>query len=184
MYALALGYEDLNDHDRLRLDPLLATLVGKDDPTGGDRRLARDKGKDLASSSTLNRLELTPPDADADARYKKIVADIEGMDSLLVACFLQSYEQAPRAIEIDVDATDDPTHGRQEGRFFHGYYGCYCYLSLYIFCAERLLCARLRPSNIDASGGSVEELDRIVGQIRECWPRTKITIRGDSGFCR
>jgi hypothetical protein len=183
-FAQALGYEDLNDHDRLRLDPLLAVLVGKQDPTGQDRLLPRDKGKPLASSSTLNRLELTPADADAKARYKKIVANPEGMDRLLVDCFLESYNEAPERIWIDLDATDDPLHGHQEGRFFHGYYGCYCYLPLYIFAGEHLLCARLRPSNIDAAAGSVEELERIIAQIRERWPETEIIIRGDSGFCR
>jgi hypothetical protein len=128
VFALALGYEDLNDHDRLRLDPLLALLVGKEDPTGQDRLLGRDKGKALASSSTLNRLELTPPDADAKARYKKIVANPAAMDRLLVDCCLESHAAAPAQICIDLDATDDPVHGGQEGRFFHGYYGHYCYL--------------------------------------------------------
>lgn len=184
VYALALGYEDLNDHDRLRLDPLPAILVGKEDPTGQDRRLARDKGRALASSSTLNRLELTPPDADADSRYKKIVANPERMDRLLVDCFLDAYEQPPERIWLDLDATDDLIHGNQEGRFFHGYYGHYCYLPLYIFSDEHLLCARLRQANVDAAAGSVEELDRIVGQIRARWPQTNIIIRGDSGFCR
>jgi hypothetical protein len=184
VFGLALGYEDLNDHDRLRLDPLLAVLVGKGDPSGQDRRLPNDRGKPLASSSTLNRLELTPPDADAQARYKKIVANPAGMDRLLVKCFLESYAQPPEAIWLDLDATDDPLHGQQEGRFFHGYYGHYCYLPLYIFCGEQLLCARLRKSDIDACEGSVAELERIVGQIRAQWPDTKIVIRGDSGFCR
>ena len=126
--GLALGYEDLNDHHRLRLDTLLAVAVGKEDPSGQDRLCERDKGKPLASSSTLNRLELTPEDADAMARYKKIVADPAGMDRLFVDCFLEAHAQAPQEIWIDLDATDDPIHGRQEGRFFHGYYGCYCYL--------------------------------------------------------
>jgi hypothetical protein len=184
VFALALGYEDLNDHDRLRLDPLLAVLVGKEDPTGQDRRDPRDQGKPLASSSTLNRLELTLPDASAKTRYKKIVADPAGMDRLLVDCFLEAHAAPPAEIWLDLDATDDPLHGHQEGRFFHGYYGCYCYLPLYIFCGEDLLCARLRPANIDACAGSVEELTRIVGQIRAHWPTTRIVIRGDSGFCR
>jgi len=180
--GLALGYEDLNDHHRLRLDPLLA--VGKADPSGQDRLLAPDKGKPLASSSTFNRLELTPADANAKARYKKIVANPEGLDRLLVDCFLGAHAQPPEAIWIDLDATDDPIHGQQEGRFFHGYYGCYCYLPLYIFCGEHLLCARLRKSDIDACAGSVEELQRIILQIRRRWPETRIGIRGDSGFCR
>ncbi len=184
VFALALGYEDLNDHDRLRLDPLLSVLVGKNDPTGQDRLFDRDKGKALASSSTLNRLELTPPDANAAARYKKIVADPAGMDRLLVDCFLDAYMAPPPQIWIDLDATDDPIHGEQEGRFFHGYYGHYCYLPLYIFSGEHLLCARLRKSDIDAAAGSVEELDRIFKQIRARWPHTEIIVRGDSGFCR
>ena len=184
VYGLALGYEDLNDHDRLRLDPLLASLVGKRDPTGADRLLARDRGKALASSSTLNRLELTPWDADSDARYKKIVAKPGGMDRLLVDCFLDAHPTPPQTIWIDLDATDDPLHGNQEGRFFHGYYGHYCYLPLYIVCGEHLLCARLREANSDAAAGSIEELTRIVAQIRARWPQVEIVIRGDSGFCR
>lgn len=184
VFALALGYEDLNDHDRLRLDPLLAAVVGKADPSGADRLNARDKGKALASSSTLNRLELTPADAGADARYKKIVAQPQGMDRLLVDCFLDAHPTAPASIWIDLDATDDPLHGHQEGRFFHGYYGHYCYLPLYIFSGEHLLCARLRAADIDAAAGSVDELTRIVAQIRARWGQVEITIRGDSGFCR
>ena len=128
LYGLALGYEDLNDHNRLRLDTLLAVLVGKQDPAGQDRFFSRDQGNPLASSSTLNRLELTPADADAKARYKKIVANPAGMDRLLVDCFVEAHAQPPEEIWLDLDATDDPIHGRQEGRFFYGYYGCYCYL--------------------------------------------------------
>ncbi|WP_295444062.1 transposase [uncultured Thiodictyon sp.] len=149
VYALALGYEDLNDHDRLRLDPLLAAVVGKADPSGADRFNPRHRGKALASSSTLNRLELTPEDATADARYKKIVAHPAGMDTLLVDCFLDAHPCPPSSIWIDLDATDAPLHGHQEGRFFHGYYGHYHYLLLYIFSGEHLLCARLRASDID-----------------------------------
>jgi hypothetical protein len=184
VFSLVLGYEDLNDHDRLRFDPLLAAAVGKLDPTGQDRRAEQDRGKALASSSTLNRLELTAKEIEENERYKKIVASPEGMDALLVDCFVDAHRTAPASIWLDLDATDDPLYGQQEGRFFHGYYGHYCYLPLYIFSGEHLLCARLRPSNIDAAAGSVEELDRIVKKIREHWPETKITIRGDSGFCR
>jgi hypothetical protein len=182
--ALALGYEDLNDHDRLRLDPLLAAAVGKLDPSGANRVKAQDRGKALASSSTLNRLELTPLDADRGSRYKKIAADFGGIDALMVSRAVESHSEAPAQIWLDLDATDDPLHGTQEGRFFHGYYGHYCDLPLYIFWGEELVCARLRPSNIDASAGSVEELERIVGQIRQRWPEVQIIIRGDSGFCR
>lgn len=184
VYGLALGYEDLNDHDVLRADSLLALLVGKSDVTGEGRVRDRDKGCPLAASSTLNRLELSEPDSAAHSRYKRIAADPEALDRLLVDLFIESHAKPPREIWLDLDATDDPLHGRQEGRFFHGYYGCYCYLPLYIFCGEHLLCARLRSANRDASAGSVEELSRIVAQIRERWPKTRIIIRGDSGFCR
>ena len=184
IYALALGYEDLNDHDTLRHDPMLAVLAGKDDPTGNDRIRERDKGKALAGKSTLNRLELTPVRANSSSRYKKITIDRDMVDAYFVEVFIRSYDKAPEQIIIDLDATDDPIHGEQSGRFFHGYYGNYCYLPLYIFCGEHLLCSRLRPSDIDASAGSVRELSRIVAQIRQSWPDVQIIIRGDSGFCR
>ena len=184
VYGLALGYEDLNDHDALRADSLLALLVGKRDLTGEARGRSRDRGYPLAGPSTLNRLELGTPDAAAADRYKKIAADPAALDRLLVDVFLESHTKAPREIWLDLDATDDPLHGHQEGRFFHGYYRCYCYLPLYIFCGEHLLCARLRSSNQDGAAGSVEELERIVTQIRARWPTTRIVIRGDSGFCR
>jgi hypothetical protein len=182
--ALALGYEDLNDHDTLSADPLLAVLVGKRDPKGRDRRREAHRGRALASSSTLNRLELAHPDLAGADRYKRIELDFEAVDRLLVETFLASFASAPEQIVLDLDATDDPLHGKQEGRFFHGYYGHYCYLPLYIFSGEHLLCARLRTSDIDASAGSVEELERIVGLIRAKWPETSILVRGDSGFCR
>jgi hypothetical protein len=184
VYALALGYEDLNDHDDLRHDPLLAVLAGKRDPLGQTRGRKRDRGKALAGKSTLNRLELTPVRANGQSRYKKITVDRTAVQRLFTEFFLQSHRRAPERIVLDLDATDDPIHGHQAGRFFHGYYRNYCYLPLYIFCGEHLLCARLRPSNIDASAGSVKELERIVGQIRACWPDVPIVIRGDSGFCR
>jgi hypothetical protein len=184
VYGLALGYEDLNDHDQLREDPLLAILAEKPDPTGESRVRERDRGKALAGKSTLNRLELTKAEVKDDERYKKIVIDAEAVDRLLVEVFLEAHAVPPAEIVLDLDATDDPVHGNQEGRFFHGYYGHYCYLPLYIFCGDFLLGARLRPSNIDASAGSREELERIVAQIRQAWPAVKITIRGDSGFCR
>ena len=184
VYALALGYEDLNDHDQLRHDPLLAVLAEKADPSGESRARERDQGKALAGKSTLNRLELTGEVVSAEERYKKIVMDQEAVDRMLVEVFLQAHRDAPQEIVLDLGATDDPVHGNQEGRFFHGDYGHYCYLPLYIFCGDFLLGARLRPSNIDASAGSREELERIVAQIRQAWPAVKITIRGDAGFCR
>src|SRR5205814_3587862 len=169
-----LGYEDLNDHEELRNDPLLAVLVEK-----------ADRGSQvLAGKSTLNRLELTQETASRKERYKKIVLDHGAVDRLLVDIFLEAHPEEPKEIILDLDATDDPLHGNQEGRFFHGYYGHYCYLPLYIFCGEFLLGARLRPSNIDASAGSLEELQRIVKQIRAVWTEVWIVVRGDSGFCR
>ena len=174
VYGLALGYEDLNDHEELRNDPLLAVLVDK-----------ADLGKaPLAGKSTLNRLELTRETASQKERYKKIALDHGAVDRLLVDVFLQAHQEAPKEIILDLDATDDPLHGKQEGYFFHGYYGHYCYLPLYIFCGEFLLGARLRTSNIDASAGSVGELKRIVKQIRSVWSQVRIVVRGDSGFCR
>jgi hypothetical protein len=184
VYGLALGYEDLNDHEQLRQDPLLAILAEKADPTGESRVRERDRGKALAGKSTLNRLELTKAEVAAQERYKKIMLDQGAVDRLLVEIFLEAHAEPPAEIILDLDATDDPVHGHQEGRFFHGYYGHYCYLPLYIFCGGHLLGARLRPSNIDASAGCVEELQRMVAQIRQAWPQVKITIRGDSGFCR
>jgi hypothetical protein len=184
VYGLALGYEDLNDHDSLRHDPMLAVLVGKTDPKGKTRRESRDRGKALAGKSTLNRLELTRADATSESRYKKIVLDDGKAADFFVRAFIRSHRRPPRQITLDLDATDDPLHGKQEGRFFHGYYMGYCYLPLYIFCGDHLLAARLRPSDIDASEGSVEELARIVGLIRKAWPDVRIAIRADSGFCR
>jgi len=170
--GLCLGYEDLNDHDHLRHDPLIAALVGKADPT-----------KALAGKSTLNRLELTPAGNGQD-RYKRIVYDTAKIDRFFVEVFLQSYAVAPKRIILDLDTTDDEIHGGQEGRFFHGYYGSYCYLPLYIFCDQHLLCARLRESNVGPAEGTIDELDRIVSQIRQSWPEVEIMIRADSGFCR
>ena len=184
VFGLALGYEDLNDHDDLRRDGLLALVVGKADPSGQDRVRERDRGKALAGKSTLNRLELTAADADGGSRYKKIVARDTAIESLFVELFLQLEGEAPERVVLDLDATDDPLHGQQEGRFFHGYYRQYCYLPLYIFCGEHLLCARLRQANGDAAEGSVEELERIVEAIRQRWPEAPILVRADSGFCR
>jgi len=171
VYGLALGYEDLNDHEQLRQDPLMRVLAGKADV----------EESPLAGKSTLNRLELSDG---TPSRYKKITFWKSGIDELLVKVFLESHTSAPEEIVLDVDATDFPLHGQQEGRFFHGYYDCYCYLPLYIFCGEQLLCARLRQSNSDAAAGSVAEIQHIVEQIRAAWPKVRIVLRGDSGFCR
>ena len=170
VYGLALGYEDLNDHDQWRHDPLLGVLTGK-----------RQTQHSAAGKSTLNRLELGTRDAN---RYSKIDVDTSAIDHLLVDVFVESFATAPARIVLDLDATDLPLHGHQEGRFFHGYYDGYCYLPLYIFCGEHLLCARLRPANQDAAAGSVEEVERIVKQIRKAWPAVQVILRGDSGFCR
>ena len=184
VYGLALGYEDLNDHDELSLDPLLALAVGKSDPEGAARRRERDRGRALASHCTLNRLELTPQNLDPKNRYRKIVHHPARFDELFVDLFLNAFEQAPEEIILDFDATDDPVHGEQEGRFFHGYYGNYCYLPLYVFCGEHLLVAKLRTADRDASDGSVETLAFLAERIRSRWPNVRIIVRGDSGFAR
>jgi hypothetical protein len=184
IFALCLGYEDLNDHDQLRHDPLLAVLVGKKDPEGQQRLRARDRGKALAGKSTLNRLELTPVRANADSRYQKIVAHLDAMQRFLVEAFVQQQLLPPDRLVLDLDATDFPLHGHQLGRFFHGYYDAYCYLPLYIFCGDHPLLALLRPSDIDSSTGALKHLARIIEQLRAHWPQVKILVRGDSGFCR
>ena len=184
IFGLALGYEDLNDHDTLRCDPLLAALIGHDDPTGEGRRREADRGKAGAGKSTLNRLELSPPGAGSDSRYKKIVAHLDQIEQLMVTLFVQAHEKPPKQIVLDVDSTDDPLHGDQLGKRFHGYYDCHCYLPLYVTCGEFVLAAKLRPSNIDDSRGVVAQLDRLVRQIRQTWPDVQIIVRGDGGFCR
>ena len=171
VYGLALGYEDLSDHDELRTDPLLAVLSGK--RAAGERQ--------LAGKSTLNRLELSTEKAD---RYKKIECRQEAIDALLVRVFVEAHAAPPASIVLDLDATDLPLYGHQEGRFFHGYYDEYCYLPLYIFAGEHLLCARLRTADQDAAAGAKTEVERIVSQLRAAWPETEIIVRGDSGFCR
>lgn len=184
--GLALGYEDLNDHEQLRHDPLFALLAGRRDVTGMDRRDANDKGVPLAGKSTLNRLELTPVGADEDSRYKKIVASIAGLQGALVDVFirLRAKQGVPDELTLDLDATDDPVHGDQLGKFFHGYYKSYCFLPLYTFCGEWPLGAVLRPSDIDGCAGTIQELSRIVPKLRAAWPKVRIILRADSGFCR
>jgi hypothetical protein len=172
------------DHETLRKDPLFAAAAGKKDIQGHSRRSRKDHGLALASPSTLNRLELTPADADADARYRKIVYDDDAIADFFVQAFLEAHRKPLDRIVLDLDATDDPLHGKQEGRFFHGYYGNYCYLPLYIFCGDFLLCARLRQANGDAAAGALKEVERIVARIRERWPEVEITLRADSGFAR
>jgi Transposase DDE domain group 1 len=174
VFGIALGYEDLIDHDQLRHDPVLAALAGK--------LAAKRKGcAPLAGKSTLNRLEHAPSEP---SRYHKIGHDGAAIEGLFVDLFLEAHKAPPRQIVLDLDATDDPLHGHQEGRFFHGYYDCYCYLPLYVFCGKQLLAAKLRRSNIDASAGSKAEVARIVAPIRTRWPRVKIVLRADSGFAR
>ncbi len=172
--GLAHGYEDLNDHDHLRHDPLLAVLLGK-------LEAKRSDCAPIAGKSTLNRLELSRPEP---TKYHKISHDGAAIETLLVDLFVEASRRAPRQIVLDLDATDDPLHGQQEGRFFHGYYDGYCYLPLYVTCGRHLLAAKLRRSNIDGSAGADVELARIVGRIRERWPRVRILVRGDSGFAR
>lgn len=184
VFGICLGYEDLNDHDQLRIDPLLAVAVGKTDPLGEGRLHESDRGKALAGKSTLNRLELTKIGATADSRYKKIVCHMSQIEDFLVDSFLIQNPIPLGRIVLDLDSTDDRIHGHQLGRFFHGYYGDYCYLPLYIFCGDHPLCARLRPSNIDASCGALKQIQRIVARIRRSWPHVQIVLRGDSGFCR
>jgi hypothetical protein len=174
VFGIALGYEDLNDHDELRHDPIMAVLAGK-------LTASREGCAPVAGKSTLNRLELSRDEA---TRYHKIAHDPAAIAALLVTVFLQAHEAPPTEIVLDLDATDDPLHGEQEGRFFHGYYNCYCYLPLYVFCGRHLLAAKLRPANIDGSAGALEEIARIVQQIRVAWPQVRIILRADSGFAR
>ncbi|HEX5045809.1 MAG TPA: IS1380 family transposase [Gammaproteobacteria bacterium] len=176
VFGLALGYEDLNDHEQLRHDPVFGVLLGKLEAK------RRRECAALAGKSTLNRLELHPQEG-VD-RYHKIRPMAEAIERLFVDLFIEAQEEAPKEVVLDLDATDDPLHGHQEGRFFHGYYDSYCYLPLYIFCGEHLLVAKLRRSNIDGAAGAREEVERIIKQMRERWPRTRFILRADSGFCR
>lgn len=175
MFGIALGYEDLADHDTLRHDPVLAACAAK--LAAGRRGCAP-----LAGKSTLDRLEHAP--AGQPGRYHRIGHDGAAIEHLLVEFFLDAHAAAPAEIVLDFDATDDPLHGHQEGRFFHGYYDTYCTLPLHVFCGRHLLAARLRPANIDASAGTAGELARIVGQVRTRWPAVRIIVRADSGFAR
>jgi hypothetical protein len=174
VFAIGLGYEDLNDHDQLRHDPMMAVLAGK-------LEARREDCAPVAGKSTLNRLERSKLEP---TRYHKISHNPIAIKRLLVDLFLEAHKRAPNEIILDLDATDDPVHGNQEGRFFHGYYDCYCYLPLYIFCGRHLLAAKLRRASVDAADGAVEEVARIVGQILSRWPKVRIVLRADSGFAR
>ncbi|HYY27921.1 MAG TPA: IS1380 family transposase [Chthoniobacterales bacterium] len=174
VFGIALGYEDLNDHDALRHDPIMAVLAGK-------LEARREDCAPVAGKSTLNRLELSRLEP---TRYHKISHNPVAIKTLMVDLFLESQERPPSEIVLDLDATDDPVHGNQEGRFFHGHYDCYCYLPLYIFCGRHLLVSKLRRANIDAADGAVKEVARVVAQVRRRWPKVRILLRADSGFCR
>jgi Transposase DDE domain group 1 len=174
VFGIALGYEDLIDHDQLRHDPVMAVL-------GGKLEARRADCAPLAGKSTLNRMELSRPEP---TRYHKISYDAAAIEALFVDLFLDAHAAPPAQIILDLDATDDPLHGHQEERFFHGYYDTYCYLPLYVFCGRHLLVAKLRPANIDASAGSIEEIARLIARIRQRWPQVRILLRADSGFAR
>jgi len=174
VFGIALGYEDLIDHDELRHDPVMAVLSGK-------LEAHRANCAPLAGKSTLNRLELS---REEPTRYHKISYDAAAIEGLFVDLFVDAHAAPPPQITLDLDATDDPLHGHQEERFFHGYHDTYCYLPLYVFCGRHLLAAKLRPANIDASADSIEEVARIVTQIRQRWPKVRILLRADSGFAR
>ncbi len=174
VFGIALGYEDLNDHDELRHDPLMAVLAGK-------LAARREDCAPVAGKSTLNRLELSKLEP---TRYHKISHNPVSIKNLLVDLFVEAHARPPKQIILDLDATDDPLHGEQEGRFFHGYYDCYCYLPLYVFCGRHLLVAKLRSADMDAAAGAVEEVARVIARIRARWPRTRILLRADGGFAR
>ena len=174
VFGIALGYEDLNDHDELRHDPMMAVLAGK-------LEAGRKDCAPVAGKSTLNRLELSLL---TSTRYHKISHNPVAIRNLLVDLFLEAHERAPKQIILDLDATDDPLHGEQEGRFYHGYYDCYCYLPLYVFCGRNLLVSKLQYADQDPAAGALEEVRRVIARIRACWPRTRILLRADSGFAR
>src|SRR5438067_5525949 len=174
VFGIALGYEDLIDHDQMRHDPVMAVL-------GGRLEARRADCAPLAGKSTLNRLELS---REEPTRYHKISYDAAAIEGLFVDLFVDAHAAPPQQITLDLDATDDPLHGHQEGRFFHGDYDNYCYLPLYVFCGRHLLASKLRPANIEGSAGSVEEVARIIARIRQRWPGVRILLRADSGFAR
>ena len=169
IFAQCLGHEDLIDHDALRFDPALMAALDRPEDA-------------LAGKSTLNRLEHAGK-IGLD-RHHKLDHDGSAIERLFVDLFLDAHREPPIRITLDLDATDDRLFGQQEGRHFHGYYDCYCYLPLYIFCGRHLLAAKLRSSSVDGAHGAKDEVARIVAQIRARWPNVSIVIRGDSGFCR
>jgi len=182
--GICLGYEDLLDHDELRRDPVLATVCGKPDPTGERRRNERDRGIPLAGKSTLNRLETFGVGRGKNKKYKKICYREQDIDRFFVDAFVKSHRRVPEEIVLDVDATDDPLYGHQGGSFFHGFYDCYCYLPLYVFCGDWLLYAKLKTANLDPGNESLPDIQWLVERIRRHWPEVRIVLRGDSGFCR
>lgn len=183
-YGLALGYEDLNDHEAIGRDPLLATLVGKTDPKGEQRRHHKDRGHPLASASTLGRIERSREDANPQTRYDKVVCDFDKVADLFVELFVESVRGTPQLLVLDLDPSDIELHGQQEQRFYHGYYREHCYLPMYLFCGEYPLAVQLRPSNIDGALGADELLMRVIPKLRQRWPKVRVIVRGDSGFCR
>ena len=183
LYGLALGYEDLSDHETLSRDHLLAALVGKSDIVGAERRMAKDKNLPLASASTLGRLERTSATADSQTRYEKIVCDFDALGDLFMNMFIQGTEE-PGVLILDLDPSDIQLHGEQEDRFYHGYYHGYCYLPMYVYCGDQPLAVQMRPANIDGAADSEKILEPIIAKLRQTWPEVRIIIRGDSGFCR
>lgn len=184
VYALALGYEDLNDHDQLRSDPLLAATCGKADPLGQTREREQDRGKALAGKSTLNRLELTPAEANAAARYKKIVAEASAIEDYFIDEFVRSLARQTREVVLDLDRTNDPLHGDQEGRFFQGYYGEYCYTPFYLFSGHWPVVAALHTAESEHLEQVLRLVEQVVLRLRRRFPKVRIILRGDSGYCR
>lgn len=179
VYGIVLGYEDVNDHDKLRYDPSLAIALEKLNFIDSNTAL-------LAGKSTINRLEYCPETIvdQRESRYHKIEHQPKEIEQAFVEIFLESYKQPPRQIILDMDVTDDSVHGSQEGAFFNTYYNGVCYAPLYIFCGHHLLAALLRPSNVDPASGALEELQRIIRIIRSKWQNTQILVRGDSAYAR
>ena len=184
VFGLVLGYEDLNDHEQLCRDPLLAAVVGKTDPEGQQREREKDRGKGLASPSTLGRIEPTPETAGTHSRYEKVLCDFDAVGKLFVDLFIESFDAAPSVVIVDLDPSDVSLHGDQEQRFYHGYYRQHCYLPMYVFSGEHPLAMQLRPSNIDGAKGADTLVAGLVARLRTAWPETRIILRADSGFCR